>query len=90
MRRVGSEAQQAVAIVALGHCSLDNCSFLPDELKALQEECTADRKVSVADVIMLRTSRHGGLPPVMSQVYLQHAKRGHLHDAEQADSDAAL
>ena len=47
MRRVGNEAQQAAAVVALGHCSLDNCGFLPDELKALQEECTADRKVSI-------------------------------------------
>jgi hypothetical protein len=63
--RVGSEAQQAVAVVALGHCSLDNCAFLPDELKALQEECTADRKVSVADVIGLRTSEHRGSISVM-------------------------
>lgn len=31
-------------MLALGHCSLDNCALLPDELKALQEECTADRK----------------------------------------------
>jgi hypothetical protein len=45
LSRVGSEAQQAAAVGALGRCSLDNCGFLPDELKALQEECTADRKV---------------------------------------------
>lgn len=44
--RVGGEAQQAAAVLALGQCSLDNCALLPEELKALKEECTADRKVS--------------------------------------------
>lgn len=70
--RVGGEAQQAAAVLALGHCSLDNCVLLPEELKALKEECTADRKskqtrmrhseikVAIAHVLRLLV---GSLPP---------------------------
>jgi len=43
--RYGAELQQAAAVLALGHCSPENYALIPEELTALKEECTADRKV---------------------------------------------
>ncbi len=43
MRRVGGEAQQAAAGLALGHCSAEAHALLFDELQGLADEFASDR-----------------------------------------------